>query len=616
MAVVQISKIQVRRGQKNSQSGVPQLSSAEFAWAVDTQELFIGNGSVSEGAPYVGNTKILTEHDNLFELISGYRFGNDKALVYSVERSIQGKLDEYVSVTDFGAVGDGTTDNTAAFENAFLELFRNTDVTLKKTLLIPNGEYSFSSDLRVPSGTVLHGETQKGAKLKLNGNNIRFVTSPGGLELANFNSSNRPVNVNFSNLTITRTTGQVVLSGVADSIFENVIFSGSYNLGDAYASVPVVRIQSILSNVCTTQTVHGLEIGDRFIPRASSNGLVAGVTYYIKTIPASNQFTLATALDRPDEVLVNGGNSPSTGDLLLNIIGDVVSDLVSSLISEPAALFWSNTLIGTRTTNIKFKGCAFEYNSVSIKCTQSDVFDTEIIFDDCKFFINDTGIYISGLEGQTNKWKVHNCIFEKMAVQAWRSTNGRGTLIESTVFKDCGNGTNTSANPTDPIIYFGEKIGNVVQYCNFDRQQNAGVVTSESIAAVTEVYNADKVIISDRNYSTIALTDSFIPLAVFSSFNKFIKINYFLQLGAHSRVGELTMSIGDYNDQMSITDSYQYSPSFISTPEGVLMTNFEFSSELRDNDTDSGIDTVVLKYKNPLLSGATGFISFDVAYGV
>ena len=65
MAVIQISKIQVRRGQKNSGIGVPQLSSAEFAWAVDSQELFIGNGSVAEGAPAVGNTKILTEHDNI-----------------------------------------------------------------------------------------------------------------------------------------------------------------------------------------------------------------------------------------------------------------------------------------------------------------------------------------------------------------------------------------------------------------------------------------------------------------------------------------------------------------------------------------------------------------------
>ena len=35
MAVVQISSIQVRRGQKNIGSGLPQLASGELGWAVD-----------------------------------------------------------------------------------------------------------------------------------------------------------------------------------------------------------------------------------------------------------------------------------------------------------------------------------------------------------------------------------------------------------------------------------------------------------------------------------------------------------------------------------------------------------------------------------------------------
>ena len=90
MSILQISKIQVRRGQKNSNSGIPQLSSAEFAWAIDSQELFIGNGSISEGAPYVGNTKILTEHDNILELVSSYRFGAQELSINgSVNRSLQ-----------------------------------------------------------------------------------------------------------------------------------------------------------------------------------------------------------------------------------------------------------------------------------------------------------------------------------------------------------------------------------------------------------------------------------------------------------------------------------------------------------------------------------------------
>jgi hypothetical protein len=105
-------------------------------------------------------------------------------------------------------------------------------------------------------------------------------------------------------------------------------------------------------------------------------------------------------------------------------------------------------------------------------------------------------------------------------------------------------------------------------------------------------------------------------LAVFSAFNKFYTINYFLELGTHSRAGELNLSIGDQLGEISISDQYQYSPPSSTSTEGALMTNFEFLAELRDNDADSGIDTIVLSYKNPLASGQTGTISFDVAYGV
>jgi len=58
VAVVQISRIQIRRGQKNTGTGLPQLASGELGWAIDSQELYIGNGAVSEGAPAVGNTNI------------------------------------------------------------------------------------------------------------------------------------------------------------------------------------------------------------------------------------------------------------------------------------------------------------------------------------------------------------------------------------------------------------------------------------------------------------------------------------------------------------------------------------------------------------------------------
>jgi hypothetical protein len=532
VAVVQISKIQVRRGQKNSNSGVPQLSSAEFAWAVDSQELFIGNGSVLEGAPYVGNTKILTEHDNILDLARGYQYAsNDTSITLSVSRSLQSKLDEYVSVTDFGAVGDGSTDCVLAFETAFTQLFRNVNLNYRKVLVIPNGEYLFTSDLPIPANAIIQGETQNGAVLNIGNNNIRFVTSTG-LELADFSSTNRPQNINISNLTIQRTTGQITLSGVANSIFENITVLGEYILGST----------------------------------------------------------------------------------------------VTSLASEPAAVFWENGLIGTRVTDLQFKNCLFQGNSVSTKCLQSSVYDTVIKFDACKFFVSDTAIYIQGVETQGNRWTVSDCDFEEVANQALRATYGQGTVIQQCKFKNVGNNTATAAAPDDVMVYFGEKIGNVVMACRSDRQQLANMTAASDVASYTEVYNAAGVDFLDKNYSLIYLSDSFRPLAVFSALNKFTVINYCLRLGVHTRFGSLHMAVSDdlgaIDNQITITDSYTYSPNFITSNGGSLMTNFEFTASLSSNRTgdDStlgpNLDTIVLAYKNPLATGATGNISFDVAYGV
>lgn len=536
MAVVQISKIQVRRGQKNSNSGIPQLSSAEFAWAVDTQELYIGNGSVAEGAPYVGNTKILTEHDNILDLASSYQFASgDTSISLSVSRSLQSKLDETVSVADFGAVGDGATDCVAAFETAFTQLFRNSNSNFKKVLLVPNGEYIFSSDIAIPDGVILRGETQHGAVLNVGANNIRFITSTG-LELASFNSTNRPHNINISNLTIKRTTGQLTLSGVADSVFDNVRFLGSYALDQFY-------------------------------------------TYELST--------------------------------------------------EPAAVFWENHSIGTRVDNILFKDCYFEGNSICIKCRQTEVFDTTIKFDNTKFFVSELAIYIDGVPTQGNRWQLYDCEFEEIAHQAFRSDNGQGTVFQRTKFKNVGNNTFAADNPSDVMVYFGEKVGNILIDCTSNRLQNAGIVTSSLTTAYTEVYNASKVSFLDKNYALIDRTDYFKPLAVFSALNNYTTINYCLKLGEHTRYGTLTLvigddlSVGDNGSDVTITDSYTYSSRYASSQGGVTMTNFEFTVSKVSNSTaddssvaDQTADTIVLSYKNPLANGLPGSISFDVTYGV
>lgn len=59
MAVLEVAKIQVRSG---LQENLPALDTGEFGWCVDTQRLFIGKGTLAEGAPQTGVTEILTEY--------------------------------------------------------------------------------------------------------------------------------------------------------------------------------------------------------------------------------------------------------------------------------------------------------------------------------------------------------------------------------------------------------------------------------------------------------------------------------------------------------------------------------------------------------------------------
>ena len=132
MAVVQISRIQIRRGKKNSGTGLPQLASGEIAWAIDTQELYIGNGAVSEGSPYVGNTKVLTEHDSLLDLAGQYQYRKQDANIitgvdatHPIVRSLQQRLDERVTVFSFGVENDGIADVTVVLQQAINQIFLN-----------------------------------------------------------------------------------------------------------------------------------------------------------------------------------------------------------------------------------------------------------------------------------------------------------------------------------------------------------------------------------------------------------------------------------------------------------------------------------------------------------
>ena len=127
MAIVQISRITNRKG---LQENLPQLAGAELGWAIDSRRLFIGNGTLQEGAPVIGNTEILPEFSDITTL-SSYTY-SDSAVGYSAQtgptpgdpvvRTVQAKLDDFADVRDFGAIGNGVADDTDAINRTLYQL--------------------------------------------------------------------------------------------------------------------------------------------------------------------------------------------------------------------------------------------------------------------------------------------------------------------------------------------------------------------------------------------------------------------------------------------------------------------------------------------------------------
>ena len=61
-----------------------------------------------------------------------------------------------------------------------------------------------------------------------------------------------------------------------------------------YSSTTLVTITTIAGGTTfTTGSVHGLSVNDTITPQTSSNGLTAGVIYYVKTTPLTTTFTLS-----------------------------------------------------------------------------------------------------------------------------------------------------------------------------------------------------------------------------------------------------------------------------------------------------------------------------------
>ena len=252
MAIVQISRITQRKG---LQEDLPQLAGAELGWSIDSRRLFIGNGTLAEGAPVVGNTEILTEFSDILALSQTYTYKGEAA-GYTVQtgstpgspvtQSLQSWMDQWASIKDFGAVGDGVTDDTEAINRALYQIYcREVNPQIRRSLFFPAGTYRITQTIIIPPYATLYGEGPDNSVIVMDNSTEdstlnSYVARTGdslqqiGANIGN-NGATPPYSINIQMMGFTTLDPDVDVFLVEDSTeinFLEVDFQGPLTTGD------------------------------------------------------------------------------------------------------------------------------------------------------------------------------------------------------------------------------------------------------------------------------------------------------------------------------------------------------------------------------------------------
>lgn len=326
MAILEIAKIQVRRGQETV-TGLPQLDSGEFGWAIDTQQLYIGNGSLSEGAPEIGNTRILTERDNVFNLSTAtYTYAGGQRtpglITEAVQRSFQQRLDDSVSVLNFG-----TSVTAVSLQTAINQLYLNADKlspVSRVELKIPAGSYTFSATIYIPPYATIVGEGPDKTVLTMTDSSkplFQFMDQTGTLYQdgqANIQSATRPANIELAGLTLKYSTSTSKINAVpllrvdcaADTVIKDCKFVGEYQYGNSsdagYTGIDIrgqgaLTTRDLIIDNCTFENLfYGIrsnyDIEDNIINNSKFRNLRRGIVLRENVISGNTTGPLRTKI--------------------------------------------------------------------------------------------------------------------------------------------------------------------------------------------------------------------------------------------------------------------------------------------------------------------------------
>jgi hypothetical protein len=148
----------------------------------------------------------------------------------AVTRTAQAKMRDVVSVKDFGAVGDGVADDTAAIQAAI-----NSGA---KTILLPTGTYLVSSSIRLKTGQTITGDGR-------NATVINWRPTSDIVCIRNFTGAIYTTVLNLALNSISNANYAFQFDGSYANAIKNVFLGGTWDIGVLLHGTYVCQLDDI-----------------------------------------------------------------------------------------------------------------------------------------------------------------------------------------------------------------------------------------------------------------------------------------------------------------------------------------------------------------------------------
>jgi hypothetical protein len=427
----------------------------------------------------------------------------------AVVTNVEDKLAQTVSVKDFGAIGDGTTDDTTAFSNALLTL---------KDVYVPKGTYKITSSLALNSNQKLYGDSAA----IIQGDYAGFLFNTVGTFSSAISSVVNPINTLDFTITMASATGLAV----GDMILLADVVSGASDVN---------YIKAIVGNVVYTVW-----------PTTASFPNTPNIRLYV-VAPVKNAIF--------DNLQITNVNTSNGGGIAFTYTTDCqVTNCLLTDVDYISCTFQQSINPSFFNNNVKNSG----KSGVGLRVTKSGKITENTFLDN----LGDESIslYLSNSYALISNNKISQNISPFGGA-------GNNILVDSDNYYNAIVGNTMVGSATQSIYIFKNSsfntiVGNTIDYSNFssisiDDNSNYNVVEGNVCTNVVTAGNYGIQVASDCSYNLIGTSNVFEGMVTGNildnqttkspSYSGLMGINTTSPVGLFDiRNGPLNLTTGDY----------------------------------------------------------------------